>query len=83
MLKKGTKALLSEQQLIDCETYKAKGCKGGHPLIGLKYIRDNGIATEQDYPYKAEDGECKYNKSMQFATIDKVVAIKTSGLNHF
>lgn len=71
---------MSEQQLLDCETFKAKGCKGGHPRIGLQYIQENGIATEEDYPYKAEQGECKYTKDKKFATVDKIFQIKTKGL---
>ncbi|KAI3414814.1 uncharacterized protein J3R85_015854 [Psidium guajava] len=50
--------VLSEQQLIDCDT-EAYGCDGGLPDIAFKYIIDNeGIASEDTYPYKGKVGTC-------------------------
>lgn len=46
---------LSEQQVIDC-SYKIhnnlnNGCDGGHEIVALAYISENGITTELDYVY--------------------------------
>jgi len=58
----GTLKPLSKQQLIDCD-YNNKGCKGGSPEIAFKYYENDVIAMgEEEYPYKARDGKCKYDK---------------------
>eukprot|EP00826_Nyctotherus_ovalis_P018024 TRINITY_DN15353_c0_g2_i1.p1 TRINITY_DN15353_c0_g2~~TRINITY_DN15353_c0_g2_i1.p1 ORF type:complete len:322 (-),score=37.73 TRINITY_DN15353_c0_g2_i1:135-1100(-) len=50
---------LSEQQIIDCvRAEAASGCKGGEPLNALNYIKDKGIVSGEDYPYRARREEC-------------------------
>ena len=53
---------LSEQNLIDCATGDNNaGCKGGDPDDAFWYIyRNGGIDTEEEYPYTAKQGTCKY-----------------------
>ena len=52
---------VSEQQLIDCSTQEGNhGCGGGIMEKGFQYIIDNnGICSEEDYPYQATDGICQ------------------------
>jgi cathepsin F len=55
--------LLSEQQVLDCDS-QADGCDGGWPYWAYEYlIQVGGIETEADYPYTAEDGSCSTNKA--------------------
>ncbi|XP_017008397.2 procathepsin L-like [Drosophila takahashii] len=50
---------LSPQNLIDCsQSYGNMGCKGGWLDRSIAYIKENGIATEQEYPYKRVQGSC-------------------------
>jgi len=50
---------LSEQQLVDCSNmYGNAGCDGGFQERALKYIKDHGISTEGEYPYKAVTQKC-------------------------
>ncbi|XP_026012981.1 uncharacterized protein LOC113015246 [Astatotilapia calliptera] len=64
-LKKSTGILrsLSAQNLIDCTTdYGNRGCNGGLIARAFKYVVDNqGIASEDAYPYIGKHNQCKYN----------------------
>jgi xylem cysteine proteinase len=51
---------LSEQELMDCDTTCDHGCGGGIMYFAFAYIMGNqGIHTEEDYPYLNEEGYCK------------------------
>lgn len=51
---------ISEQELIDCSgNYGNNGCEGGSMQSAFKYVIDNGICSEKEYPYTAIDGQCQ------------------------
>tara|TARA_B100001123_G_scaffold8819_2_gene10913 strand:- start:12434 stop:13399 length:966 start_codon:yes stop_codon:yes gene_type:complete len=60
-IKTGNLFNLSEQQLIDCSDQEGNhGCGGGIMDYGFQYIIDNnGICSEEDYPYQGIDGVCQ------------------------
>jgi cathepsin L len=64
-IKKNKLYSLSEQNLVDCVTY-CYGCNGGDEYIAYDYVikyQDGLWMTEDDYPYTAQDGSCKFDKS--------------------
>jgi len=67
--------LLSEQQVLQCDTTDY-GCNGGYPWTAYQYvIKAGGYDTEAAYPYTAEGGpssnDCQFKKG-------GVVACKTA-----
>jgi cathepsin L len=58
----GSQVSLSEQQLVDCSgSYGNHGCNGGWPASALNYVKDHGIASESEYPYRAVNQNCQRN----------------------
>jgi len=62
---------LSEQQLVDCaQDYDNNGCNGGLPSHAFEYIMSvGGLEEEQDYTYRAVDGECEFDERLAKATV--------------
>lgn len=46
---------LSEQELIDCGP---GSCAGGWTDLALKYVKDNKVFNESNYPYVGIDQNC-------------------------
>ena len=49
---------LSEQQLIDCAhgNPNANGCDDGNITKGFEYVRDKGLVSTDEYPYRSITG---------------------------
>ncbi|CAL4894357.1 unnamed protein product [Urochloa decumbens] len=71
-IKTGSLVSLSEQELIDCDRSYNSGCGGGLMDYAYKFVvKNGGIDTEEDYPYRGADGTCNKNKlKRRVVTID-------------
>jgi len=49
---------MSEQQFVDCDK-SSMGCNGGSMATAFSWAKNQNVATESSYPYKAVDGTCK------------------------
>ncbi|CRK95271.1 CLUMA_CG008662, isoform A, partial [Clunio marinus] len=74
---------VSPQQLVDCSKRHTYGCCCGWPKYAIDYVKENGVSSDFEYPYIAEDDVCTYHKEMSVATthpfIDQVFLVPTRG----
>ncbi|KAL1834105.1 hypothetical protein ACET3Z_003756 [Daucus carota] len=57
-ISRGQLVSLSEQEILDCDNSNYK-CNGGAMEPTYDFIRDNGVSTESDYPYRGQQGYCQ------------------------
>jgi cathepsin L len=80
-LKKGKLYSLSEQNLVDCVD-TCYGCDGGDEYLAYDYVIANQgglFMTEDDYPYTAVDGTCKFDKTKGVAQVLSYIRPTTTG----
>lgn len=68
----GSLVSLSEQELIDCDRTYNSGCAGGLMDYAFNWVlKNHGIDTEEDYPFRTAESNCLQNKlKRRVVTID-------------
>lgn len=84
-IKTGKLVSLSEQELMDCDVGSGnEGCNGGEMDQAFKFIKSNGLTTENAYPYKGSDGICnkeeEKNRAVEISGYEKVPANEENSL---
>ena len=65
----GNLVALSEQNLVDCDTYD-KGCFGGSVWAAFEFMTfQGGVDTQEYYPYRGLKGYCEFTKENIGATM--------------
>ena len=76
-IKKNKLINASEQQLMDCsDKYGNHGCQGGLMDNAFKYVIDNGLCSEEEYPYQAEQGQCLSAQCNRVVQIDNYADVE-------
>lgn len=74
-IKHGSKVVLSEQQVVDCDK-TSYACNGGWSSNALKYIQGaGGSQSSSSYPYAARTGTCKFNSAYVQAKVSGVSGV--------
>merc|ERR550534_3141442 len=72
---------LSEQELVSCDK-RDSACNGGLMDYAFEYVKENGLTSEDNYPYVSGNGvvpSCNPSKVAQkVATISSYVDVQTS-----
>ncbi|CAO1330975.1 unnamed protein product [Diamesa serratosioi] len=73
---------LSVQEIIDCSnSYANIGCEGGTMVSVFQYVFDNGIASEEIYPYDAMENSCQLNDDTEKIFTPYVTTLFLSSIN--
>ena len=81
LIKYGSLATYSEQQLVDCAGgFENYGCNGGLPSQAFEYIMYNGgLASEDAYPYFAETRNCTVQSADYIIDVEQGAVNITAG----
>ncbi|KAI7738544.1 hypothetical protein M8C21_032892 [Ambrosia artemisiifolia] len=76
----GNLITLSEQELVDCDTFYSLGCNGGYVNHAFEFIvTSGGIYSDKDYPYIGIEGIC--NTSMKGKKVDSIDGYEVVPIN--
>jgi C1A family cysteine protease len=75
--KTGKLVSISEQNIVDCAArFGCYGCEGGWMNAAMEYVKyNNGVDSEESYPYTSKDGVCSYNIINNVSTVINVINI--------
>jgi cathepsin L len=77
-IKKGSKVVLSEQQMVDCAT-ACNGCNGGWASRALQYVQSaGGQMSSASYPYRGAQGGCRFSSGSVQARVSGVSGVSNA-----
>jgi len=63
---------------VDCFPYPNQGCNAGWVSVAFNFKRDYGIASKESYPYKPENGECRWDRRKSTGTLREYVTLTSN-----
>lgn len=66
--KPATQTVLSEQNILDCDT-TSQGCNGGY-FDGFDFAKNTGVASEAAYPFLGSDAACNTSIAAEAKVLD-------------
>ncbi|CAH8429632.1 unnamed protein product [Schistosoma rodhaini] len=72
-IKTGTLTPLSSQQLVDCAGDHE--CVENPVSVAFDFIKQNGVESQQDYPFTGKVGNCTYDSSKKVTTISSYIQV--------
>lgn len=71
----------SEQQIVDCDNID-QGCNGGLMENTFTWLKQYGMMSDKDYPYRGYEGTCKQDESKFILKIGGYNLLETKDEDH-
>uniref|UniRef100_A0A8R1IAN9 Uncharacterized protein n=1 Tax=Caenorhabditis japonica TaxID=281687 RepID=A0A8R1IAN9_CAEJA len=68
---------LSDQEICDCGTEGTPGCSGGNLPMGIKYVRQYGLSSDNEYPF--DENRAKKSRKCRVKSTTRIIPPEYNG----